>query len=178
VISNQIYIEKEGLPASLRNRIIRLAAFQNPEFYKAQAMHFSTFGKPRMISCCEEYPKHLALPRGCQEELLQMLDELKIKAKLIDERVIGNSIDVKFQGTLHPEQQRAADQLIKHDIGVLSASTAFGKTVIGAWLIAQKKSKHPGNCSSKTINGSMGRKPPIFFRIGEKGYRADWGRET
>ena len=141
VISNQIYIEKEGLPASLRNRIIRLAAFQNPEFYKAQAMHFSTFGKPRMISCCEEYPKHLALPRGCQEELLQMLDELKIKAKLIDERVIGNSIDVKFQGTLHPEQQRAADQLIKHDIGVLSASTAFGKTVIGAWLIAQRKVK-------------------------------------
>ncbi|MFZ3070017.1 MAG: hypothetical protein WA110_02700 [Anaerolineaceae bacterium] len=70
VLSNQIYIEKEGLPAPLRNRIIRLAAFQNPEFYKAHAMRLSTFGKPRIISCCEEYPKHLALPRGCQEELL------------------------------------------------------------------------------------------------------------
>ena len=69
VIGNQIYIEKEGLPASLRNRIVRIAAFQNPEFYKAQAMHLSTFGKPRIISCCEDYPKHLALPRGCLEEL-------------------------------------------------------------------------------------------------------------
>ena len=139
VISNQIYIEKEGLPAPLRNRIVRLAAFQNPEFYKAQAMRLSTFGKPRIISCCEEYPKHLTLPRGCQEELLQILGELKIKTKLIDERTVGKPQLVNFRGTLRPEQQLAADQLIKHDIGVLSASTAFGKTVIGAWLIAQRK---------------------------------------
>jgi len=102
-------------------------------------MRLSTFGKPRIISCCEEYPKHLALPRGCQEELLQVLDELKIKTKLIDERAVGNPLLIKFHGTLRLEQQLAADQLIKHDIGVLSASTAFGKTVIGAWLIAQRK---------------------------------------
>lgn len=139
VISNQIYIEKEGLPATLRNRIIRLAAFQNPEFYKAQAMRLSTFGKPRIISCCEDYPKHLALPRGCHEELLQALGELKIKTKIIDERATGHPLLLNFQGTLRPEQQLAADQLMKHDIGVLSASTAFGKTVIGAWLIAQRK---------------------------------------
>ena len=139
VISNQIYIEKEGLPAPLRNRLNRLAAFQNPEFYKAQAMRLSTFGKPRIISCCEEYPKHLALPRGCQEELLQVLGELKIKTKMIDERATGDPLLLNFQGTLRHEQQLAADQLIKHDIGVLSASTAFGKTVIGAWLIAQRK---------------------------------------
>ena len=139
VISNQIYIEKEGLPAPLRNRIIRLAAFQNPEFYKAQAMRLSTFGKPRIISCCEEYPKHLALPRGCQEELLQVLGELKIKTKVVDERATGDPLLLDFLGTLRLEQQLAADQLIKHDIGVLSASTAFGKTVIGAWLIAQRK---------------------------------------
>lgn len=139
VISNQIYIEKDGLPATLRNRIIRLAAFQNPEFYKAQAIRLSTFGKPRIISCCEDYPKHLALPRGCHEELLQALGELKIKTKIIDERATGHPLLLNFQGTLRPEQQLAADQLMKHDIGVLSASTAFGKTVIGAWLIAQRK---------------------------------------
>ena len=139
IISNQIYIEKEGLPAPLRNRLIRLAAFQNPDFYKAQAMRLSTFGKPRIISCCEEYPKHLGLPRGCQEELLQALGELKIKTKMIDERATGDPLLLNFQGMLRPEQQLAADQLIRHDIGVLSASTAFGKTVIGAWLIAQRK---------------------------------------
>ncbi|MDR3576078.1 MAG: DEAD/DEAH box helicase family protein [Anaerolineaceae bacterium] len=139
VVGNQIYIEKEGLPASLRNRMIRLAAFQNPEFYKAQAMHLSTFGKPRIISGCEEYPKHLALPRGCLEELLLVLENLKIKTELIDERTTGDPVSLEFQGILRPEQQDAADQLIKNDNGVLSASTAFGKTVIGAWLIAQRK---------------------------------------
>lgn len=139
VISNQIYIEKENLPAPLRNRIIRLAAFQNPEFYKAQAMRLSTYGKPRIISCCEEYPKHLALPRGCQDDLLQLMGELKIKTELIDERTNGSPLQLNFKGILRPEQQLAADQLIKNEIGVLSASTAFGKTVIGAWLVAQRK---------------------------------------
>ena len=102
VISNQIYIEKEGLPAPLRNRLIRLASFQNPEFYKAQAMRLSTFGKPRIISCCEEYPKHLGLPRGCQEELLLVLGELKIKTKLIDKRATCDPLLLNFLGTLRP----------------------------------------------------------------------------
>jgi superfamily II DNA or RNA helicase len=139
VISNQIFIEKEGLPPPLINRLLRLAAFQNPEFYKAQSMRLSTFGKPRIISCGEEYPKHLALPRGCFDDLKQMLEELNIRVTVKDERVIGNPISVTFQGTLRPEQQLAADHLVTHDIGVLSASTAFGKTVIGVWLVAQRK---------------------------------------
>ncbi len=38
VLSDQIYLSKEPLPPALRNRLVRLAAFQNPEFYRAQAM--------------------------------------------------------------------------------------------------------------------------------------------
>ena len=63
VLGNQIYVPKADLSPSLRNRLIRLAAFQNPEFYQAQAMRLSTFGKPRIISCCADYAKHLGLPR-------------------------------------------------------------------------------------------------------------------
>jgi superfamily II DNA or RNA helicase len=139
VMANQIFIAKDGLPPSLRNRIIRLAAFQNPDFYKAQAMRLSTYGKPRIISCCEVFPKHLGVPRGCLGELTKMLQDLKIDVEICDERCLGIPINLTFQGTLRPEQQQAADQLLKEDIGVLSASTAFGKTVIGAWLIAQRK---------------------------------------
>ncbi|MHC1782395.1 MAG: DEAD/DEAH box helicase family protein [Anaerolineaceae bacterium] len=139
VLSNQIYLEKEALSSSLRNRIIRLAAFQNPEFYKAQSMRLSTYGTPRVISCAEEYPNHLGIPRGCLKELKQLLKDLKIKVEMRDERSLGNPIDLTFHGTLRPEQQRAANQLLQEDIGVLSASTAFGKTVIGAWLVAQRK---------------------------------------
>lgn len=68
VRSNLIYVPKAGLPEPMLNRIIRLSAFQNPEFYKAQAMRLPTWDKPRVISCCEEFAQHLALPRGCLQE--------------------------------------------------------------------------------------------------------------
>jgi len=138
VLGNQIYIEKEILSPSLRNRLIRLAAFQNPKFYKAQAMRFPTFDKPRIINCCEDFPKHIGIPRGCLEEIISLLKSLKIKVRLIDERFHGEPIDVKFIGTLRQEQEKAAEAMLNFDTGVLSASTAFGKTVIATYLIAKR----------------------------------------
>jgi len=139
VYGNQVYVPKVDLTPSLRNRLIHLAAFQNPEFYRAQAMRMSTFGKPRIISCCEDYPNHLGLPRGCLDELLDLFQSLRVKVELIDQRFAGKPIEVEFQGDLRAEQQRAAEALLQHETGVLSASTAFGKTVVAAYLIAQRK---------------------------------------
>jgi superfamily II DNA or RNA helicase len=139
VLGNQIYIPKADLTPSLRNRLIHLAAFQNPEFYQAQGMRLSTFGKPRIIGCCEDFPKHLGLPRGCQDELFTLLASLNIKVSLTDERCIGSMLDIQFHGALRDEQQQAADALLKYEMGVLAASTAFGKTVVAAYLIAQRQ---------------------------------------
>ena len=138
VLGNQIYIEKGKLPPSLRNRLIRLAAFQNPEFYKAQAMRLPTYDKPRIIHCCEDFPKHLGLPRGCMEEILELFGALKIKAEFIDERFAGKAIPFQFKGLLRPEQIIAAEKMLRHDMGILSASTAFGKTVVAIYLIAKR----------------------------------------
>ncbi|MCL5951374.1 MAG: DEAD/DEAH box helicase [Chloroflexi bacterium] len=139
VLGNQIYVPKSELAPSLRNRLIRLAAFQNPEFYQAQAMRLSTFGKPRVISCCEDFPKHLGLPRGCLDDLLGLFQSLSIRVKLTDQRVAGTPIELQFHGTLRPEQVKAAEELLKHDTGILAASTAFGKTVVAAYLIAHRR---------------------------------------
>ena len=49
VLANMIYVHKSGLSSAQVNIIRRLAAFQNPEFYKAQAMRLSTYGKPRIF---------------------------------------------------------------------------------------------------------------------------------
>jgi superfamily II DNA or RNA helicase/very-short-patch-repair endonuclease len=138
VLGDQIYIPKEILPPGLRNRLVRLAAFQNPEFYRAQAMRLSTFGKPRVIHCAEDGPKYLALPRGCLKEAQDVLSSLGIEAPLRDERFAGTPLDVRFHGELRPEQQLAANAIAAHDIGVLAATTAFGKTVLAAWLIARR----------------------------------------
>ena len=139
VIGNQIYIAKESLSPDLRNRLIRLAAFQNPEFYKAQAMRFPTYEIPRIIACAEDHPNHIALPRGCFEDISCLLSDLNIKMILREELCIGQPLNASFQGQLRHEQQAAAEALLAHDIGVLSATTAFGKTVIAAWLIAQRQ---------------------------------------
>jgi superfamily II DNA or RNA helicase/very-short-patch-repair endonuclease len=139
VIGDQLYLAKEGLPPALRNRLVRLAAFQNPEFYRAQSMRLPTYDKPRIIGCAEELPQHLALPRGCLEDVLHLLRELGIEAILRDERCSGTGLELTFQGELRSEQLAAAQAMAAHDIGVLSATTAFGKTVLAAWLIAQRK---------------------------------------
>jgi hypothetical protein len=60
-------------PSLLINRIKRLAAFQNPEFYKKQKMRLSTATTPRVISCAEDHPEHVALPRGCRDDLSNLL---------------------------------------------------------------------------------------------------------
>ncbi len=138
VLADQIYVPKEILPPALRNRLVRLAAFQNPEFYRAQAMRLPTYDKPRIIHCAEDQAKHIGLPRGCLEEVRELLDSLKIKLVLRDERCAGTPLEVSFHGALRPEQQAAAEAMLRHETGVLSATTAFGKTVLAAWLIAQR----------------------------------------
>jgi superfamily II DNA or RNA helicase/very-short-patch-repair endonuclease len=138
VLADQLYIAKAGLPPPLRNALIRLAAFQNPEFYKAQAMRLTVHDKPRVISCAEDHPNHIALPRGCLEEAEALMRSLKIGLRLRDERCNGDKLDARFIGALRPDQEKAAQALLAHDFGVLSATTAFGKTVIAAWLIAAR----------------------------------------
>ena len=138
ILGDQIYISKEGLAPGLRNRLLHLAAFQNPEFYRAQAMRLPTYDKPRVIACAEDHPKHYALPRGCLDDVREMFTALKIEPAIRDERFGGVPLKVAFCGALRPEQQTAATVLLEHDTGVLAATTAFGKTVVAAWLIAQR----------------------------------------
>lgn len=138
VLSDKIYIPKAELPPALRNRILHLAAFQNPEFYKAQAMRLPTYDKPRVIACAEEHPEHIALPRGCLEEFRALLRANQVRFRTKDLRLKGATLDVSFSGELRPEQKTAAKALIAHDTGVLAATTAFGKTVLAAWMIAER----------------------------------------
>ena len=132
-----MYIDRTNLPPALVSRLIRMAAFQNPEFYAAQAMRLPTFGKPRIISCAELFPKHVALPRGCLDDIRGVLNGLGIKTSLRDERQNGSPLGVTFCGELRPEQRQAAEALLGHDTGVLAATTAFGKTVVAAMIAAR-----------------------------------------
>lgn len=137
-LANLVYFEKSALPQALANRLIRLAAFQNPEFYKAQAMRMSVWDKPRVIGNAENYPQHIALPRGCLDAARALLKDNGIRCDLRDERFQGEPVQADFVGILRPDQELAVAAMLQHDAGVLCAPTAFGKTVTAAAIIARR----------------------------------------
>ena len=139
IVSDMIYVEKKGLSERALWAIKRLGAYANPEFYKAQKMRLPTYDKPRYITVYEEDDLCLAIPRGRMDRLRSLLKEVGAQFSMEDRRNAGTGLDVTFQGTLREEQQKAFTALSSKDIGVLSATTAFGKTVVGARMIAEKR---------------------------------------
>ncbi len=139
VLGNLVYVDKQGLPSSLLNRIKRLAAFQNPEFYKKQNLRLSTALTPRVICCAEDFPKHLAVPRGCLGELQELLQSAGICLDVMDERFQGTEIDVGFHGQLTSAQVTAVTELAHCDDGVLVAPAGTGKTVMGIYMISARR---------------------------------------
>lgn len=138
VKANMLFIKKKGISQYALNKIKRLGAFKNPDFYKSQAMRLPIYNKPRIIDTTEETDKFLCISRGCEESLLALLDNAGAEYIIEDERNIGSAVNVKFKGILYPEQQTAVDEMLKYENGVLSATTAFGKTVVAAYIIAQR----------------------------------------
>ena len=129
VVADQLYVDRTELPPALTARVIRLAAFQNPEFYRSQAMRLPTFGKPRIISCAELHPRHVGLPRGCLDEAVELLRVHGAEAAVEDLRTTGSPFSRKvcFRGTLHDSQVKAFDALAPHDYGVLAAPPRSAK---------------------------------------------------
>lgn len=139
VLKDGIYISTKGLRPRLQNSIRRLAAYSNPEFYKNLKQGFSTKGIPRVVYCGYDDGDYIVLPRGCGKELLSRLEDAGIEYQIDEERQSGKFIDVSFNGNLYPEQMVAASAILADENGILSAATAFGKTVVGAYLISQRK---------------------------------------
>ncbi len=138
ILAQRLFVEKAGLPSPLLNQIKRLAAFQNPEFYKKQSMRLFTALTPRVISCAEDLPQHVALPRGCRLELEELLRGHGVALNVEDRRARGTPLELRFQGTLTAVQEQAARALMSHDTGVFVAPPGIGKTVIGTYLVAAR----------------------------------------
>jgi len=138
VLAQRLFIARDGIPSPLLNEIKGLAAFQNPEFYRRQSLRLSTAITPRVISCAEDLPKHVAMPRGCETDLRELLRGHGIALDVVDQRVVGKPLEFRFRGTLTPLQEAAARALLAHDIGVFVAPPGVGKTVIGTYLVASR----------------------------------------
>ena len=138
-LADCIYIPQKSVKPRTMNRIRKMATFSNPQFYKMRAMRYSTKQIPRRIQCFRDTEDFVALPRGCLEKLTGQLETAGISYEIEDCRTTGRNIDVDFQGVLQPEQEKATEAMLSHDIGILGAATGFGKTVLGTYLIASRK---------------------------------------
>lgn len=141
IFDNKIYIKKLKLLPNEISYLKRLASFTNPKFYELQKLRMPIFYKttPRIISCFEEDDRFLILPRGCMEKIKEICEKSNVKLIIKDKREQGTEVDYKFNGKLNRKQEKAMNDLISHENGVLCATTGFGKTVIGAKIISELK---------------------------------------
>lgn len=139
VLSQRFCVEKARLPSAWINHIKRLAAFQNPELYKKQNLRLSTALTPRVISCAEDHDRYIGLPRGCLDDVRLVLREHKSYLELEDLRCAGEPVETTFLGELTEAQLRVVTAMTAHDNGMIVAPPGFGKTVLGTYLIAERK---------------------------------------
>ena len=137
--ADKLYIPLKAVSAKVLNHLKRIAAFKNPEFYSKQALRLSTYAIPRIISCFDITNEYLAMPRGCEDATRSFLNDNAVTYTIIDKTNHGNKISVSFQGEEREEQLEAINSLLPYTNGILHATTAFGKTVTAAAIIARKK---------------------------------------
>ena len=138
-ISKLLYIKTDNLKPRIQNQIRRMAAFSNPLFFRNRAMGLSNYANPRYIYLGEDDGSYICIPRGLLEELTEKLKAAEIPYIISDKRCIGTSIKAEFTGELRDSQKKAVSALLQYDNGILSAATAFGKTVVCSNLIARRK---------------------------------------
>ena len=137
--ADKLYIPLKAVSAKVLNHLKRIAAFKNPEFYSKQALRLSTYAIPRIISCFDITNEYLAMPRGCEDATRSFLNDNAVTYTITDKTNHGNKISVSFQGEEREEQLEAINALLPYTNGILHATTAFGKTVTAAAIIARKK---------------------------------------
>lgn len=137
--ADKLYIPLKAVSAKVLNHLKRIAAFKNPEFYSKQALRLSTYAIPRIISCFDITNEYLAMPRGCEDATQSFLNDNAVTYTITDKTNHGNKIPVSFQGEEREEQLEAINALLPYTNGILHATTAFGKTVTAAAIIARKK---------------------------------------
>ena len=137
-LAQRLYVRRADLPSALHDALRRLACFSNPKFFELQHLRLSTARTPRVISCFEDAGDFLVLPRGCREQMEELLGDLGIGLELTDERVDGTDLNARFTGELDPAQARAAQDMLGHELCVLCAPPGSGKTVIATEMIAAR----------------------------------------
>lgn len=139
VLSDGVYVDTLNLMPRIQNQIRSLAAFDNPEYYKNKRLGYSNYYNFSAVYLGKDIDGYIRVPRGLRERIAEECTKAGIPIDISDQREIGRPIRASFKGDLRLQQELAAEQLLKNSDGVLEAATAFGKTVVCSYLIAERK---------------------------------------
>lgn len=139
ILSNGVYIDTLNLMPRIQNQIRSLAAFDNPEFYKNKRLGYSNYYNFSAVYLGKDIDGYIQIPRGLRERIIEECNKAGIITDISDQREKGHPIRVSFKGDLRTQQELAAEKMLTYSDGVLSAATAFGKTVVCSYLIAERK---------------------------------------
>ena len=139
VLADGVYIDALNLAPRLQNQIRCMATFDNPVFYKNKRLGYSNYYNFSMIYMGEDLEGYIKIPRGMLEDVINECKTAGIPYDIEEQREKGRPIRVSFNGELRVQQDLAAQRLLAYEHGILSAATAFGKTVVCSYLIAERK---------------------------------------
>ena len=138
ILSDRLRIPLAALPPGAAAALEETAAFLSPVFEDADRMRRPVRGIPVIETHARVEDGAISLPRGCLDAARAALRRFGAALRVKDDREEGEKLEVSFRGELRPAQKVAAEAMIQHDCGVLEAGTAFGKTVLAAWMVAKR----------------------------------------
>ena len=113
---------------------------------------------PRVISCAEESPEYLAIPRGCQSDLAALLDEHGVTLQVEDKRTEGADLEAAVSvmrsdfgsiQMLHPERGPSGElHLIGH--------RGFSQEAAAFWEWVRPVSGSPCGAAMRSRNANSG----------------------
>lgn len=138
-LTEKLIISSAGLTDRMVARLRNLATFPNPLFYEKQRQRFPTYNIPRYIFSGELHADRIILPRGCQEQAVELFAECGSRLEIEDRRLKPKGIRLSFKGNLYPNQSVAQRKMLEYEQGILVAPPGSGKTVMACSIIGKHK---------------------------------------
>ncbi len=137
-ISNKLILS--DIPDDLNQAICERMVFVNPKWHENEKMNRWNGETPRLLRFYERTGDgSLLLPRGYIRQLISFCRQCGTEFQLDDQTRELPQVDFEFNGELRPFQQDAVTDMLKKRFGTLSAPTGCGKTIMGLYMIAERK---------------------------------------
>lgn len=129
----------QSIPAVIADALTEKLTFTNPKWLENARMGRWNRSTPKVLRFFSRAKDGLWVPRGVLRQVILLCRQHDVPYDIQDLRRSLPEVSFQFRGTLKGFQQRAVQTMLKKEFGTLSAPTGSGKTVMGLYMIAQRR---------------------------------------